>query len=329
MALIGETKVLLLNCQPSQEFVEHGMNSNLLGQRATLMAIVQASAESSPGHLADLVGKVSPAPGQLYGLAIARVALSPVNDDVYLDRPNVFSYHERIRLDDDGGLIRSNSLDIVASDVAVRPSAEPFHVRLVQGLVDTAAENLSIGGCHECSPAENVSELRAFSQSAEMGWLPVRTLDELARRDLSLSDDARRRIEQDIRAGYAVLLPARPVTVEGRIHLGWWRIDPASGSTLGLMESGEGQAMTEYRVIGAEYAAGFIGMLSYCDCMEGLTHESRGKTVACLACTVIAGATAATVALSLGTTTPAAAMTGRALAGALGAATVCAIAGIT
>lgn len=46
--------------------------------------------------------------------------------------------------------------------------------------------------------------------------------------------------------GYAVIVPEASVQIAGMPAVGWWRVHPLGGETLGRMQSGEGQAMSEY-----------------------------------------------------------------------------------
>jgi hypothetical protein len=281
LALIGETDMLLLGGQVSREFVEHVANANLLAQRESMNAILQPGVDLN--RLAELSGSLNPVSGELYGLALARATQSPVVDRMYLDRPNILTYHRRVRADAGGGYVRSNSLDIVANDVAVRPGADPFNVRLVQGVVDTAAENLFVGGCTSCGPVQNVFEMWGSS-----AWVAVRTPEELAARGSALNDDARRRVAEDLSRGYAVLLPTQAAVVEGQSRMGWWRVDRATGTTLGIMESGEGQAMVEYVKQKASLAGTIIFLGTFLDCVSP-DGANLTKAAACLGCGAVAG----------------------------------------
>jgi hypothetical protein len=50
------------------------------------------------------------------------------------------------------------------------------------------------------------------------------------------------------------VVPARPLVIEGKARLGWWRLDPRNGETLGVMDTGFHQAETEYSVEDKEIA---------------------------------------------------------------------------
>jgi hypothetical protein len=54
--------------------------------------------------------------------------------------------------------------------------------------------------------------------------------------ELSANDQAR--IREDVRAGNAVIAPQRGVVSQGTATIGWWRIDPRTGQTLGIGRNG-------------------------------------------------------------------------------------------
>ena len=305
LKLLGETEILPLVAQPSREFVEHVIRANVLNQHEPLQAFIRAGATESPERVAELASKLAPAPSELYGFAFARDAMSPVKDRLYIDQINILNYHRTFR-SASGGIARTNSLDIVTNDYGTQPGAGAFQVLLTQGVVDTVAETLFVGGCASCGPSANVSELWSASHASGDSWVAIRAIDDAAWSQVNVGDDIRVRIQQELKAGYNVLVPSKAVSLAGQSHVGWWRVDPRSGNTLGVMESGQGQAAVEYRFVAGMFAAGFVGMLAYYDCTGGLTHKNPGIMVACGACAVIAGAGAFTLVFSYGTIIPAA-----------------------
>ena len=58
--------------------------------------------------------------------------------------------------------------------------------------------------------------------------------------------DAAARITEALGAGDVVLVPARPVTIDGSERIGWWRVDPVTGATTDVMDGGGGAEMVEY-----------------------------------------------------------------------------------
>lgn len=293
MSLLGETDILPLVSQVSQEFVAHVVQTSLLNQRATLRELLQASTDTNRQRALEVAAKLVPSPGPLYGVALARQAWSPASHDVFFDRPNIISFHRRVLPGSTGGIVRRDSVDIVANEMATRPEsgADAFQTRLAQGMTDTAVEALLIGTCGSCSAPESVSELWLSTRIQGTTWVVVRTADDAAWRDVAMNDDARRRVEDDLRAGYVAVVPARSTVLDSRERLGWWRIDPNSGSALGIMDSGEGQGMVEYaisRTAGVLLGAS-VTVINYASCGGFTPGANTAKQVACFACGLLSG----------------------------------------
>ena len=290
LTLLGETEMLPLVCQLPDEFVTHVMHASLLRNRETVQQLIQQAANGSMERVAQLIGRLDVPSGELYALALSRRVLSPVAADVYLARPNILSFHGRVRVDDTGGLVRAASIDIVANDVAVRThgNGDSFRARLLQGVVDTAAEALLVGNCAGCGAEGNVSELWVSSWRLGQPWVTVRSASGGIPKSIKLESDARVRVEDDLADGYAVVMPAGRVAVDGRSSFGWWRIDSTSGAALGIMESGEGQALAEYPKLSAAIASGatLVGTFS---CLGRSGNAPLLKVVICLACGAFAG----------------------------------------
>jgi hypothetical protein len=287
MALAGDTEVLLLASHLSPDYVRHIINTALLGRRDTLREVLRSVASGTTPTV-ELVGKLQSVSRELHTLALARTTLSPVEDQVFLDGPNVFSFHRRIRLGAPDQVVLSKSLDIVANEVAVRPAAgtDAFAVRVAQGVADTAAEALALGGgCAGCGPVANVSELRLLAERVGVPWVPIRQLEDPGWREVPLSADARQRVDADVRAGYVVLIPPRSVAGTGTT--GWWRVDPRSGTTLGIMESGHGQGLVEHVGIIVKGVMPAVAVLHYLGCLGpsgGWNSASSTKILMCMMC---------------------------------------------
>jgi hypothetical protein len=73
--------------------------------------------------------------------------------------------------------------------------------------------------------------------------------------------------------GYLVVAPPKPVTVGADTFAGWWRVDPATGHTLGIGATGWGQAMPEWAVtvltIGTAAATAFLFQYLWCKLTTG------------------------------------------------------------
>lgn len=88
-----------------------------------------------------------------------------------------------------------------------------------------------------------------------------------------LDAEALRNLEADLGRGSLVLVPTVP-----REHLAWWRVDPLTGTTLGVSADGRGQSMTEYTI--QLYDMGFTVMFAVKGLME-CEQISSGPARAC------------------------------------------------
>jgi hypothetical protein len=112
-------------------------------------------------------------------------------------------------------------------------------VRLRQGTFDSNAETFLLA---EGGSTTSAAEAFARAKRTEPSWVIVRESADIPA--LRLPADARTRILDDVNAGYVAVVPA---SVAGGDDVAWWRIDPATGQTLGIGNRGWGQAAVEYR----------------------------------------------------------------------------------
>lgn len=61
-------------------------------------------------------------------------------------------------------------------------------------------------------------------------------------------------MRRDSEAGYALVAPVQPAMLDGEARHAWWRINPVSGETLGMVGLGAGQALAEYKEAALEGA---------------------------------------------------------------------------
>jgi hypothetical protein len=66
--------------------------------------------------------------------------------------------------------------------------------------------------------------------------------------DIQIPADAAARIRADLAAGQWLAMPSAPVVVAGTPRMGWWRIDPGTLQTVGVMDTGLLQNVVEYTV---------------------------------------------------------------------------------
>ncbi len=79
---------------------------------------------------------------------------------------------------------------------------------------------------------------------------------------LNLPAAAKTRVLGTLDSGHQVIIPTAAAQIDGRSHWGWWDVNPATGSFVGVLESGQHQAMVQYTVtleeIGVNDAMGYI-----------------------------------------------------------------------
>jgi len=250
LALDGRTSLLVLGAQPSPDFVQHLALTAIADRADLLPALARPITGPPPKPTADRMAELTPPPpAALYAVAILRHQWSPHRERVYLDRPTVLAHHGFVRRGPAAGDLRvCEAIDIVANDVAVKPAAaaeKPHQVRLEQGVFDTVAETALGMGCGRFDSAAGT-----LSAAAAQGikWVTLRGAADPALAKLRLPPDDRARIERDLAQGAAVVVPERPVPPDApgaAPGVAWWRIDPATGTTLGIGLHGWGPSMTE------------------------------------------------------------------------------------
>ncbi len=194
----------------------------------------------------ELVDKLSEATADLDFarlVAMARFPVGPTAPQTFIDRPNIVQYRVwgEAREDDIAVL---EGLDLAWTSTAAMPAAtdEAFAARLTQGVADTLAEHLGTDRAADGTPPrlpENTFEL--FEAAARAGGAPVVARAAADLTSLELPPDVRARAASDLAAGN-VLVVAR---VEGG-RAGWWRVDPRTGQTVGVMDNGYNNDTSEY-----------------------------------------------------------------------------------
>jgi hypothetical protein len=281
LALMGRVEVQVLGSRITGQYVEHLTSTRALANRSAYSRLMREP-WTSPKDLVNKLDKAEPMPGPLYGLAIARDAFSPRQADVYLDRPNVLTAVFRPKDLAAEGMVVCAGFDIVANEVAVRPGAQgdEFSVRLAQGVADTNAEAALVGGC---GAVQNAAEAFAVAAPAGAEWLVVSAADQAAWKGVEIPAEVRARVDRDLADGYVVVVPKRTARVQDQAVAAYWRVDPATGSTLGIGHTGAGQAMVDY-VVSVTWGAVWAVL-----CMLIAGSDADGVTTKdALACTAVA-----------------------------------------
>ncbi len=122
--------------------------------------------------------------------------------------------------------------------------------RLVAGVTDHVAEQFAVGSLADTSgaPKATIGVSDVFAAAASQG-IPTVVLNGTAPQTLPYDAPATSLIKDALAAGDVVVVPAKPVTVGGSPRIGWWTVDPSTGDTTDVMDTGSGQELAEEAVI--------------------------------------------------------------------------------
>ena len=279
LALMRETDLLVLGNVPDPEFVLHLAAAATQTNAGLARDSRAADSGGAPGAWMAVAARTAPIQ-RLYAMALARFAWD-TRGELFLARPNVLSQHDFLAPVPEG-ITRIRANDIVANDVAVALDVEDeVGTRVGQGVRDTNGEALfPVGALASGSVAA------AFSDGE---WLAIASLADTALARLRVSDNTRQRMIEELSTGHVLVVPSHART--GDDIVGWWRIDPVSGQTLGVSPTGWGQTLLERAV---EYGETFYAAwaFEYLDLQvwavrpssaahRGQPHHPRSTTLAC------------------------------------------------
>lgn len=116
--------------------------------------------------------------------------------------------------------------------------------RLIEaGVLDTLRES-AVTMSAATSPDQSTAVLIDAAQKAGASLKLAKAVGDLG--DLQLPPDAAARIRADLSAGQWVVYPSQPVVVANVPRIGWWRVDPKTLQTVGVMDTGYLQNTIEY-----------------------------------------------------------------------------------
>jgi hypothetical protein len=261
--LLKEIEVLLQASGFSSEYILHLLVNSFLSDQELLLTLLRDGDLQRRKGLAEHIRMVMPPPGPEYGLAFLRWRSSRLRSGIFLDRPNVLSHWKSLKWSSDNELKASYWMDIVDNRVAVQSHLEEslFKLRLNQGVLDTNIEALLMKDLSKTP--ENTAELFTIGRVRDVKWVTLQGPDALDGQDLQIPIDIQARINQDLAEGYVVLAPRRMLSIENRQMYAWWRLDPTSGSILGIGASGMGAAFSEKVILDIGLAT-FIISYFYC-----------------------------------------------------------------
>jgi hypothetical protein len=183
-------------------------------------------AESPVDHLllADLFDRrlaaLGDAPGYRSGPAVVILGRALQPDDTLLHSVDIVVNPRRVLVDGGDGT----------------PVLDPAAV-LRRGVWETIAEREAL--------RDEDADRQVAAADAQGPFVLLRPGDEVDAVRFGVDAEAMRSLEADLARGHLVLLPVAPPPSGGGA---WWRVDPITGTTLGITADGRGQTMTEYTI---------------------------------------------------------------------------------
>ncbi|MBI1211242.1 MAG: hypothetical protein GC190_07255 [Alphaproteobacteria bacterium] len=231
-AMAMRSEILPLPCAIAPSYVTHLVSQALLRSRQILTAATQPNVTDAA--VFEMTQHAAPPVTSLYALALAATSIGSTS--TYVDKPLLFTNHFYPKPGDASIIV--NATDIVANDIGVSLAVnDAFSARLAEGVRHTNAESLFHG------PIPGYSTADAFAQPG--AWAALTASDEAAINALTLPADVRRRILDEVMNGQIVVAPRVALSTPSGPYAGWWRIDPATGTTLGFGANGWGASATE------------------------------------------------------------------------------------
>ncbi len=245
-ALWAPTEILIQPSTLTADFVADIVTSGLVDSSDALKELLRETEPSAVRDKAtDILDRIEIWDTLPY-YALWRTSLGASANTLLICRPNVLQFRGGRVLANAGSNVFRELLDVAANrtDVVNSSAHESFHGRVRQGVTDTVAEMLALGA--DLGMAENTASI--FGRLAAEGsrGMVVGAGDEAAARTLPWPEDEIERVTQDVLAGYTVVVPRKAVMIGDLQRVGWWRVDPTSGETIGVMDSGFHAGTVEY-----------------------------------------------------------------------------------
>jgi hypothetical protein len=229
LGLLREIDVMIAGAAPAPSFVR----AVVARDGADLMRIEAELLRSAEGWSDVPLEGVRRIPLPLYHYALLRHA-DEARSQVYLNRPNVALAWSGIAGTGSRDVRETLLFDIVVNDLAPAATDDPFAARLAQGVRDTVVEAALAGP----TATGGTAALYEADRSAGRDWVRLDPAQPEALEGLALPADSYAAIARDLAAGAVVIAPPAPVATDAGPQVAWWRIDPRTGTTLGMTPDG-------------------------------------------------------------------------------------------
>ena len=243
-ALLSTTNILLQPCEFTDAFAAHLVSATVIKHQSDFKRLAAEQDRDKARILARAILEDTELWSPLLELVLLRTSLAPAARDSFIGRPNILNHRSSPILSGPDKGQQAELVDIASNNLGVRyGAARPaFQIRLEQGVADTVAEMLALGS--DVRAAANTASVFSSRPPGDTSRT-IRPGDAASAGTMGWPADAAARLASHVHEGFLVVALNRPVQVLGRGRLGWWRIDPKSGDTIGVMDTGFNQDMPE------------------------------------------------------------------------------------
>jgi len=220
--------------------------ARMLAAKGGLPAVIFEPADAGRIKAADLAERLDPLPLGLLqlwqtALHLSQGAFGKGGGSCFPERASLFVWKESVVPGEKGGIRWRGGVDVLAAPLGcvAKAPADAARARFLYGLLVSEGESAMMekGGAPVFSAAAVFRKTREAKGEILVlkGGLGVALLDAATAR----------RVGEELKAGRVVVIPKDPVEIGGRKATAWWRVDPSTGTCLGIGDTGEGQAVSE------------------------------------------------------------------------------------
>jgi len=270
--LTGYTYLVSAGGQPMEYIADRYIEGAFTDLDWIKFVVLQRAAPDREQVLPDELPSAFPTLYQLWTMDRLPVSEAVVR---YAGQPTMVGIRDGIR----DARTAFSEVDVVWNPVeSIRRQGERWMTApwdsLTKGVWDTVLESVPLAvpreGQEKALSAPVVFD-RAQSQGIGLAVLEPGEPAGPAWEALGLGDQERQFVRRDLEAGYAVVIPER--TPDETPVIGWWRVRPDSGETLGMLGDGYGATATEYIALTTLVAVGLTAALKagaqYAECGGG------------------------------------------------------------
>jgi hypothetical protein len=235
-ALSALSDNLITGSRFSGDLLRHQINTRVVESKDALLAALADTA--APQNRQAIMSAIMPHP--LEAFSFARSFSMGAEDQTYIDRPNVVRLIAQWRVTPDGSLRKMAMADLACNSTSSLTSdpAAGYRACVRRGIADTVVESIAVGkwagSAQGSAPPTNTRAVFERAAEQSISTSVCRNLTDLESLD-GLSEDVKQRLSTELQAGQIVIVPSRP---PGGGRTGWWRVDPASGQAVGMMDDG-------------------------------------------------------------------------------------------